>query len=705
LALACGGIGLATLAAYWPALGDALIWNDADYVTKPALRSLHGLWRIWFEVGATEQYYPVLHSAFWVEYHLWGGAPAGYHLANIVLHAGAACLFALVLRRLAIPGAWLAACLFALHPVCVESVAWISEQKNTLSTVFYLLSALTYLRWRESRPRLYFLALFLFVLALLSKSVTATLPAALLVILWWRRGRLDWRPDVAPLLPWFATGASVGLFTAWVERSYIGAQGPAFALDPAQRCLVAGRAIWFYLGKLLWPSNLTFIYPRWAPDPANWKQDLFPLGAGAVLAAFWLLRRRCRSPLAVSLFFVGSLFPTLGFFNVYAFVFSYAADHWQYLASLGVFAAAGAGWGEWASRRGGSLRLPLVAATALLCGLGALTWRQTGMYRDVETLYRTTLARNPDAWLAQTNLGGILAGSGRPAEAIDHYRAALRLVPSYPEIHCNLADAMVKMGRIPEAVAEYKAAIRLNPAYFPAQLNLANTLVGAGRAAEAIPHYEQVLRLQPGNADWELDLGVALYREGRFQEAAGQDAAALQLRENFPEAHYNLGNALSEMGRLPDAIGQYRRALVQRPNYPDAEYGLANALGNAGRIDEAIVQYRAALRDRPDFPEAHANLGLALASGGRLAEGLEELAEAVRSRPRYAEAHAYFGYALARAGRPAEAVDEYREALRLNPDEPDVHYQLALALRALGRATEAAGEFDAARRAGAGAGP
>ena len=411
---AWAGIFLVTLLAYLPAIGAGFIWNDSDYVTKTALQSLHGLWRIWFELGATEQYYPLLHSAFWFEHRLWGDAPMGYHLVNILLHATSACLFGAALSRLlrgwsglsrrslaktALPPirslgseesktstasngriegnsphphagsstegkaalsavGLLAALLFALHPVCVESVAWISEQKNTLSTVFYLLSALAYFKWREKksgsaisgpdrRPSFYWFAFGIFILALLTKSVTATLPAALLVVIWWREGRLSWKRDFAPLFPWLVLGAASGLFSGWVERTYVGARGAEFTLNALERCLLAGRATWFYLGKLLWPANLIFIYPRWNVSSAEGWQYLFPLAALALVAALWLIRRRSRAPLAAFLFFAGSLFPTLGFFNLYAFVFSYVADHWQYLPSLGVFAVVAGGWGRW----------------------------------------------------------------------------------------------------------------------------------------------------------------------------------------------------------------------------------------------------------------------------------------------------------------------------------------------------------------------
>ena len=266
----------AALLVYLPALRCGFIWNDSDYVTAPALRSLRGLWLIWFKVGATQQYYPLLHTVFWLEHVLWGDSTLGYHLANVLFHAGSASLLYLVLHRLAVPGDWTAALIFVVHPVCAESVVWISEQKNTLSTLFYLAATLAYLRFDQRRHLAdYGLALACFVLALFCKTVTATLPGALLVMLWWRRGHLGWRLDVIPLIPWFAIGAASGLASAWIERTYIGANGSDFALSAAERMLVAGRAVWFYLAKLIWPAGIEFIYPRWHLDSGAARQYFF----------------------------------------------------------------------------------------------------------------------------------------------------------------------------------------------------------------------------------------------------------------------------------------------------------------------------------------------------------------------------------------------------------------------------------------------
>ncbi|HUL73738.1 MAG TPA: glycosyltransferase family 39 protein, partial [Vicinamibacterales bacterium] len=410
----------ATLVAYAPAWHGGMIWDDDAHITRLDLRSVQGLWRIWFEVGATQQYYPVAHSAFWVFHRLWGDDPLGYHLVNIALHACSAGLVLVILRRLAVPGAWLAAVVFALHPVQVESVAWMTELKNTLSGALYLGACLAYLRFDAVRSRrAYALAAVLFVLALLSKTVTATLPAALLVVFWWRRGTLRWREDVWPLVPFFAIGLASGLLTAWVERTQIGAVGAAFQLTLVDRCLIAGRAFWFYLAKLAWPADLIFIYPRWHVSAAVWWQFLYPAAALALLAALWWYRTRSRAPLAAMLFFGGTLFPALGFVNVYPFVYSFVADHFQYLACLGPIALAAGGVatlaGRWRPALAAASPPPaaLAGALALALPLGVLTWNQCRQYADAETLYRTTLARNPECWMAHVNLGKVLQERAR----------------------------------------------------------------------------------------------------------------------------------------------------------------------------------------------------------------------------------------------------------------------------------------------------
>jgi hypothetical protein len=336
---------LLTCVAYLPALRGDFVWDDDMYVTKPELRSTSGLWRIWFEPGTTAQYYPLVYSAFWVQHKLWGGAATGYHAVNLLFHLTVVSLTYALLTKLEAPGALLAAGIFALHPVHVESVAWISEQKNTLSGVFYLGAMFLYLKWDKGRDRRgpYFLSLLLFTFSILSKSVTVTLPAALLVIFWWRTGKLEWRRDVWPLIPFFVLGISLGLVTVYAEEKWVGATGFEYDLSIVQRVLVAGRVLWFYLGKLVLPVNLAFSYPKWQIDSYDWTQWIYLLGILALAGVLWSARHRSRAPLAALLFFAGTLFPALGFFNVFPFRYSYVADHFQYLASLGVIALGAAG--------------------------------------------------------------------------------------------------------------------------------------------------------------------------------------------------------------------------------------------------------------------------------------------------------------------------------------------------------------------------
>ena len=567
----------ATLAAYFPALRGGLLWDDSSHLTKPGLQSFRGLSRIWFELGATQQYYPLLHSAFWLEHRMWGDAVAGYHLTNVALHALSACLAVAIMKRLSLPGAWLAGFVFALHPVNVESVAWISEQKSTLSGVFYLAALLAYLHFylqpdQNRRKSKYLLATGLFVLALLSKTVTATLPAVLLVIFWWRRGRLEWKRDVLPLLPWFAFGISAGLFTSWVERTLIGARGADFLLTPVQRVLIAGRAICFYAGKLLWPTNLTFFYPHWKIDPAVWWQWLFPAGVLAVVIGLVFVARRYRGPLAGFLIFCGTLFPVLGFLNIYPFRYSYVADHFQYLASLGIIVPVASALVRAIERISSRRAVTIACCSMLILVLGVLTWRQCRMYRDIETLYRESLARNPGSWLAHYNLGVLFAEMpGRLPDAIAEYQAALRIKPDYAEAHNDLGIALsFTPGRLPDAVAEYQAALQIDPNYAEAHLNLGNILSQTpGRQSEAIAEYQAALRINPNDAEAHFNLGNLLARTpGRLQDAIAEYQAALRINPDYAEAHVNLGNALSQIpGRQSEAIAEYQAAVRIRPDY------------------------------------------------------------------------------------------------------------------------------------------
>ena len=746
----------ATFLAYAPVWRGGLLWDDEAHVTAPSLQTWHGLGQIWFHLGATQQYYPVLHSAFWIEHRLWGDSVLGYHLLNVGLHATAACLFALLLARLRprepgnrrVPSAaWLAAAVFALHPVCVESVAWISEQKNTLSLVFYLLSALAYLQFdSERRPRWYALGLGLFGLALLSKSVTATLPAALLLALAWRRGKLDWRRDGLPLLPWLLCGLGAGLFTAWVERTYIGARGAAFDLTFVERCFLAGRVVWFYLGKLVWPAELIFTYPRWQVG-VDWTWSLGCVGLLVTMGAAWQQRQRSPAPLLALLFFVGSLLPALGFFNVYPFVFSYVADHWQYLPCLGVIAWATGSAATVAERglrplrgrhrRGAQLTLAAAAGTVLALLFG-LTWRQCGTYRDAATLYSVTLARNPESWMAHNNLGLLLGETGARAEAIAHFRDALRLKPDCADAHNNLGNALAKIpGRTSDAIAEFERALRLQPDFPHAHVNLGWALVNTpGRLADGIEHltaalhstadaavlaeahfdlgyafsllpdrlpdaireFQTALQLNPNYTTARIGLGTALFRTGRTAEAAIAFEQVLRLQPDHETAHNNLGNVLLQLGRTEEAVVHYRTALRLKPDSVETHVNLALALRRLGEGAEAVTHFQEALRLAPRSAEIWNSLGSTLLAADKPTDALAAFAEAVRFQPDSALFRNNLGLAYLGTGRIDDALAQLREAVRLAPDFADAHYTLGVALDRAGRSAEAATEFSVSGR-------
>jgi protein O-mannosyl-transferase len=545
-------LGAAVLAAYLPALKAGFIWDDDAHVTAPALQTWHGLGRIWFELGATQQYYPLLHSFFWLQHALWGNAPAGYHAVNLALHAANAVLVALVLRKLRIPGAALAALIFALHPIHVESVAWVSEQKNTLSALFYLAAVLAYLRFEpaygdggtpsaaDDKPRLsgpcptasrrwYAIATLLFLAALLTKSVTATLPAAILVIGWWRRGRLTWAQDVRPLVPWFGLAIASGAFTAWVEHTIIGAEGHAFDLNMAQRLVLAGHALWFYLGKLCWPVNLMFIYPRWTLVPTSVGAWLPLFAALAMTFLLWRVRSRSRAPLAAALFFGGTLLPALGFVNVYPFLYSFVADHFQYLASLGPITLAAAVAAQFS--RSFAVASRFAAGLLIAVTLGVLTWRQSHIYRDADTLYRTTLQQNPECWMAANNLGkDLMASPAQLSDAIALFERALRLRPEYPEAENNLGLALTQSGRATEAIVHLERAIAMKPAFYQAHNNLGIAYARSGQTERAVRAFRRATELNPRMANVQENLAKALRVLGQDVEADQHFARAAELR-------------------------------------------------------------------------------------------------------------------------------------------------------------------------------
>jgi tetratricopeptide (TPR) repeat protein len=647
----------ATLLAYQPAWHGDFLWDDNGHLTKPVLRSLGGLWRIWFVPGATQQFYPVVHSAFWLQFHLWGLAPTGYHLVNVLLHACNAALLTAILRRLKVPGAVLAGAIFALHPVQVESVAWITELKNTMSGVFYFAAALIYLRFdADRRPAAYWSAIGLFVLALLSKSVTATLPAGLLIVLWWQRGTITWTRDVRPLMPWFATSIAAGAMTVWMERTFIGARGDAFDFTIIERTLIAGRATVFYLANLVWPANLAFSYPHWQVSQAVWWQYLFPVGVIAAIGALWMLRHWSRAPIAALLFFGVTLGPALGFVNAYPFVFSFVADHFQYLASAGIIALAAAGV-VIAGNRFAKTLMPGLAAVVLV-PLVLITWRDSHAYVSAEVLYRTTIDRNPVAWLAQSNLAGILLDRQPPdgAEALIHARTAVALAPQRPETQFNLGLALEATGDAAGAIEPYRAAIARTSAVDvggmrAAQIHerLAGVLRASGRVEESVAEAAIATSLMAsvagdstkqdsGTQADQVQAAIALVEKGRAADAAGPLA---RFAEQFPDrmdVRYALGLTFEQLNQFDRAVESFQIVMAAEPTRAAVRRHLGSALHSLGRREEAVAAYEGALALDPNSADAHNDLGVALAELRRFREAEPHFAEALRLNPNDAQA-------------------------------------------------------------------
>ena len=650
--LAVLALSLVVFFAYQPAWHGGVLWDDGDHLTPVGLQGTGGLWRIWFEVGATPQHYPVLHTAFWIQHKLFGEAMTGYHLVNIGMHCLAAGLLALMLRRLAVPGALLAAALFALHPVQVESVAWITELKNTLSTVFYLSAALVYLRFARTRRWLdYGVAVALFILALLSRTVAGTLPFALLIVLWWQQGRLDLRRDIMPLPTLVFLGIAAGLMTAWREHEFNRTRVAEFNLTFVERVLTAGRALWFHASKLAWPSNLTFSYPRWRIDAGAWWQYLYPLGVAGALAVAWLWRHRSRAPLAALLFFCVSLGPTLGFFNLYTFRYTFVADHYQYVACIGLLTLAAAGLTRFADRRSIGLGVRIATAAALLVPLTVITWQQSHQYADSNTLYAATLERNPGSWLSLVNLGNDLQSRGRTEEAMERYRAALAIEPGAFEAHHNLGVALQRVGRYDAGVAEEREAIRLRPDAAEAHFVLGLCLHGLSRLDEAVSEFREAIRLRPDYPQARLSLAATLDTQGRTLEAIDEFREAIRYGPGVADAHFRFGNALMRAKRPDEAIGEYRAAVAIEPANTEYHYYLGFALEQAGRFDEALERYLDALRRSPNSAAIENSLGAVLIRMKRYDEAIAHLQKSLQLDPAYAPAKANLTRAIARDGK------------------------------------------------------
>ena len=724
-------LGLLVAVSYYPAALAGFVWDDEVFTDAAPIRSLSGLYQIWFTPSAIPSeghYWPLVYTTFWLEHKLWGFAPLGYHLVNIALHLANTLLLRRLLLRSGAPGAWWVAAVFAVHPLHVESVAWVIERKDLLAALFYLGAAVGWTRFVEAPGRgRYLAALALFAAGLLCKSIVVTLPAALLIWHWWQQGRVTFH-DLRRLLPFFLAGLGIVL-ADWL---YYSAREPvSFDYSLAERAAIAAPALWFYAGKLVWPTGLAVIYPHWdLAGPLAWG----PAAAAAALAALLFLARGRigRGPLAGALYFALTLSPVLGFIDYGYMQFSFVADRFQYLAGIGVLAvlvgaaAAGAarlpdGW-----RRG----LQVLALGALLV-LGAMTWRQAGIYRDPLTFYRHIISLNPQARGAHANLGKELLDRGRLEESLavslegvgrdpdrakvhtnaglallklkrfdaagTHLRRALKLEPRNPVFLQNLGELLRKQGRYEEALVHFRAALESDPGFAPAHAGLGDALFHLARPEQAIGHLERAVSLQPDTS--RTRASRRLLERARMLAGSPGPAEALRRFGDDTEALLDLAGHYRLKGRYEESLPLYRAALENDPGRVQAHAGLGDALYRLERREEAAVSMRRALSLEPEPPLArtlHFLLAEAAQGSGRIEAAAEQYEQALGIDPRFAEA--LRGLAGLRFGqqRYEEALGLFRTLVEIDPGDAGARTNVGAVLFHLGRLEAALDSFDQA---------
>ena len=665
-------IAVLVFVAYLPALNGGFILDDDVLLTKnPSIKAPDGLFQFWCTTEPYD-YWPATNTALWIEWRLWAMNSTGYHVTNLILHVIESLLIWIIMRKLSIPGAFLAAVIFALHPVNVESAAWIAQRKNMMSLLFFLLSILWYLKvhittaslgmaparshggpwervmenaarshggpWERvtgpwplapsPRPLFYWLSLAAFVLAMLSKGSAAILPILLLAIVWWLRprGTVPIFADHASMVPG-KSGQSPSISRWDIVRTV-----PFFAVaaaltavnlwfqshgeevivrnaDFTERVLGAGAVVWFYLYKAILPFDLAFIYPQWRIEAGNPLWWLPLVGALAVTAALWRYRKRWSRPLLFAWgFFCVALAPVMGFTDVGFMKYSLVADHYQHIAIIGVIALAAASWSVW--RRRAREGKYLAATVVALVVAGSLAFLT---YRQSE-IYR---------------------------DNITLYTATLEKNPNCWMAHNNLGNILIQAGRPRDAIEHCQRALELNFNYAKAHYNLGTALKAIGQYQQSVEHFEQALKLDPDYAEVHYNYGNILIHGGQPLEAIEHYQHALRTKPNFTEAHNNLGVALADIRRFSEAIEHYNQALILDPGYAEAHNNLGSALDHAGRLPEAIEQYEQAIRLKPDYDTAYSNLVLAYAKTGRSADAIaaaQKAIELARSKGRTAAA-------------------------------------------------------------------
>lgn len=609
---------LVSIAVYAPALKGDFLWDDDLHLTANILTQPDGLYRSWF---TTDQpvYYPVTWTALWLQWRLWGMSPTGYHVVSVLLHALCCVGIHLVLRQLKIPAAWLTALLFAIHPVNVETVAWISQQRSLWSLLLACASVMLFLAFDGNRRRgLYVMSLVAFLASMLAKSATVMLPCVLLLSVWWRRrGRLRVR-DLVETFPFLVLALLLSLTEIWFQYNRALAAHVSSA-GLASRAAGAGHAVLFYLGKLFLPHNLSIVYSNRTFEPVT-VVSLLPVAlVAAFFAAAWTARRSWgRAVLFGFGYYVAALLPVLGFFNIGFMRYSWVSDHWQYVALIGPVAlAVGSVCHLGAKLSARARRLLAVAVVIAAAALAHQSFRRASTFADREALWEDTLSKNPGAWVAMNNYASLLLEQGRVSEATTYLRRALALKPQETRVRLNLARALQRRGGNDEAISLLKGVLETSPDHPDAHHELGRTLLAAGDLDGAEASFSAVLMAAPGRADATIGLALLAERRGNAAKAVDIMARCIEQHPADAVAHHAFGDLLFAHGRLQQALNLYLRTRDLDPSFPDVHNDLGVTCARLGRFDRAAEHFRRAVNASPHDSKARQNLARALGDAGR----------------------------------------------------------------------------------------
>lgn len=661
IVILCASLVIGTFLVFGGALRHGFVNYDDDqyvYENPQVSRGLTTDGAVWaFTHRYSNNWHPLTWLSHMTDCEIFGLKPDGHHLTSVTLHAFNAMLLFLLLRRLtgSIWRTTFIAALFAIHPLRVESVAWISERKDLLSGCFFLLTLLAYSKYAE-RSRLrgavdkpwYLITLIAFACGLMSKPMLVTLPGVLLLLDFWPLRRTTshsiatWRPLILEKIPFMILSLASCAATLVAQREAVAS---FVTLPIATRIANAVAAIGVYLWQFIWPTRLAAFYPY-----ADSGELALQTAVGCVLllaisVVAWKQRTRRPWLLFGWLWYLGMLTPVIGIIQVGE---QAHADRYTYLPQIGIALALIWAVAEWSANIPQRLVTMRISGGLALMALAFLATRQTAHWRDSRSLWERALAVTKNNSLAHNNLGHVFITEGRPADALEHFREALRIQPNLAEAENNIGTVFMDMGRTAEAMTHFERALKLKPDYAIANNNYATLLIPAGRHADAIQHFERALRSRP----------------------------------DYPEVHYNLGNLRATQGRPADAITHYEQALRLRPRYAKAHFGLGAALVLQRRPAEAIQRFQTALQIMPDFAEVHYNLGLLLIAEKREAEAIEHFRRAGAIQPQFAEAHYRMALTLQSQGRHAEAIAQYEKAIAANPDHSSSHNNLAWTLAA-----------------------